>query len=360
MVTNPDWLYAGSYWLRYGGSMTTEHTLGELRHAVLEFATARRGDPKELAEAIRGSIRTAQGDPRLVVHLRLLLGDLLHWMGEQDKAGALYTTEDPGLDELHHAVLGFATSGRGDPKELAEAIRRGIRTAKGDLRLVVRLRLLLGDLLGSMGEQDKARAQYRKVLKEDPGSVDAMIRIGRSFESADRLGNARRWYQTAYTAAEEMHDYAGQLAALDQLASGAVWRDDSQALADALDAMCRVLASVPRTEGVLPMIADWLLLKRKGALALPFLRCLVTHVLVRGYGRHGLFHASSTFAEALSQEGHSDGEIRRMLCEFRHLAANEEVATNFEVAIDWAFEMGRTVLRDSAAHWDRRCGEAII
>ena len=244
------------------------------------------------------------------------------------------------LDELRHKVSELAI-GRGDPEDLEAAIRRSIRDANADPETVTRLRMLLGELFAWMNDPAKARAQYRKILEQDPGSTGAMIGIGHTFQFASRLRKAAEWFHAAYVAAEGRQDCAGQLAALDVIALNADLRDDAQALSDALSRMCGVLASAPRVDGMHTMIAEWLIMKNKGAAALPFLECLVKHLLERGYPRSYQYLALRPFVEVQRQEGRSDEEISSLLNELRRLAADRAVARDLDIAAAWACDHGR-------------------
>lgn len=249
------------------------------------------------------------------------------------------------LDELRDQVSDFVTHRREDSADTEAAIRRAIRACRTDQSAIVALRLLLGELLCSMGAHDKARRQYRKVLEQDAGSIDAMIHIGDSFMGTRRFAHAKRWLSTAFTAAEAQGNHAGQLDALDSLAYTADLQGDPQAVSDAFSTMCRVLQSAPMIWRGYTLSAQELIFEGRGAVALPFLRCLIKHVLERGYPRVYQYQAFSAFTEALCQEGHSDEEIRRELCEFRHLAANDEIASDFDIAVGWSFGPGRSFYR---------------
>lgn len=244
------------------------------------------------------------------------------------------------LDELQRKVSEVAL-GRETPRDVKTEIEQYIRVTRTDIETVTRLRLLLGQLYMWMKEPAKSRAQYRKVLEQDPSSIEAMMGIGRSFQAISRYGKAEEWFRAAYRTAEMMQDYVGQLAALDEIALNAGLRGDTVGVTATLNEMCRVLASAPRVDGVFTMIAEYLLMNKKGAAALPLLECYIKHILERGYPRSYQYTVLRPFVEIQRREGRSDEEISVLLAKFRPLAADESMARDFDIATAWAFEKGR-------------------
>lgn len=260
------------------------------------------------------------------------------------------------IDELQYRVSDVSL-GKEDAADLEKAIRQELQSAGTDQEMAVRLRLLLGEVYSWAKEPAKARAQYRKVLAQDPGSTEAMIAIGHSFHATRRFSKAREWFQAAYSASEGRQDHAGQLAALDHLAFNADLRGDTHGLSTTLDQMCRFVTSAPRMDWVHAMIAEWLIVAGKGALALPYLECLVKHTLELGYPRPFLLFALRPYVGVLRQQGRTYDEISAEIARLRPLAVDDGTAANFDIVTEWAFSHCRgfyeMVFRDLQAKAER-------
>lgn len=255
-------------------------------------------------------------------------------------------TAEISLAELQQRLLRVAQR-KDNPRDLEVAIRSCMRNTKADSEMTTKLKLFLAELYFWEKELVKARSQYRKVLDKDPDSVEARIGMGHCFEASSRLGIAKGWYESAYDAAEKLHDCHKQITALDALAINAGERDDLGALSDILAKMCDLLSSAPRMEGLFVMIAEYLIRKRKGEVALSFLDCLVKHVLERGYDRGAQYLTLRPLVRIYKQGGRSEEDIRCMLDKLRSYAADETVARDFDIAITWALSRSHDAMYGS-------------
>lgn len=239
------------------------------------------------------------------------------------------------LRELQQAILDVALR-RKEPEEVEIAIRESMEAAKSDKETSISLRLLLGELFNWTGERARARMLYRKLLKSNPDMPEALIAMGWTFIEAD-IGKARHWFSTACEVAGKTHDFYNQLKALDNLALVAAYSDDAQSLRDIYDRMCTILASDPRLE-MLPIItAEKLIEEGQGQICLPFLKCLIRHMLIKGFPRRFFYFALKPLMQYYAKVGHSHDEILAMIDEFRSLTGDEAAACDFEIAIEFTF-----------------------